>query len=98
MITRTIINVSAIVYEIQIENGKPEVKEVGHYSYFTTSAPKTLNSVMKELKKVNPDISPKATIRFDYTEVIMGITLEDFIKYSKEVSRPESQKKKGDKK
>lgn len=98
MITRTIIKVSAIVYEIQIENGKPGVKEVGHYSYFTTSAPKTLNSVMKELKKVNPNISQQATIQFNYTEVVMGITVEDFVKYSKEVSRPDSQKKKGDKK
>lgn len=98
MITRTIIKVSVVVYEIQIENGKPEVKEVGHYSYFTTSVPKTQNAVMKEIKKVNPNISPRASIQFNYTEVIMGITLEDFIKYGKEVERPESQKKKGDKK
>lgn len=94
MITRTIIQVNAVVYEIQIVNGAPKVKEVGKYSYCTTSVPKTVNSVMKEIKKVNPNISPQATIQFDYKEVVMGITLEDFLKYAKEVERPESQKKK----
>lgn len=91
MITRTIVVSTAKVVGIATESGKVITKQLADYVHVDTKQ-LSKEQLLKLAKKVHPNVDI-VIASVDYSESVMGITVEEFYNIAKEIERPESQKK-----
>lgn len=90
MITRTFYNTRFKICQFVYENGKPGMKELETVEQVFTSKPQEA-SLLKQAKRkhVIPNI---IVVDVKIEEVVLGIEVDEFVKYAKPVVRPSSQK------
>lgn len=95
-VTRTVVETKVSVTGVLVENGKAEIVEENMFSILgtTPAKEKEINARMKEYQGKN--VIYKIT-NIEYSEKVIGMDLEKFIKLGEEIKRPASQIKKEDK-
>lgn len=95
MITRTFAGYTVTAMVIDTTTGQTTQEQKFYPVTATTDESQKNASRDKVMKKAAKDYTGKGVpVKAEYSEEIRGITLEDFLKYSVKVERPESQTKK----